>query len=117
MEWSEEFLHGRRKLEVLYIGDKLLDSKGNTLIVEDRKVENLDETVKVYNFQVEDFHTYYVGERCVLVHNANNYEAGKYTGNRTEQELKNLAEDPAHKGSTRPIDIAKGENEAKIGLV
>lgn len=25
----------------------------------------------VYNFQVEDFHTYYVGENCVLVHNAN----------------------------------------------
>jgi len=24
----------------------------------------------VYNFQVEDFHTYYVGESCVLVHNA-----------------------------------------------
>lgn len=38
----------------LYIGDKLLDSNGNMLIVEDRKVEILDESVKVYNFQVED---------------------------------------------------------------
>ncbi len=26
--------------------------------------------VTVYNFRVEDFHTYYVGENCVLVHNA-----------------------------------------------
>lgn len=40
----------------------------------------------------------------------------KYTGGRTEQELKDLATDPAHKGSTRPIDIAKGQHEAKIGL-
>jgi len=54
----------------LYIGDKLLDSNGNILIVEDRKVEILDEPVKVYNFQVEDFHTYHVGENGVLVHNA-----------------------------------------------
>ena len=54
----------------LYIGDKLLDSNGNTLLLEDREVENLDEPVKVYNFQVEDFHTYHVGENGTLVHNA-----------------------------------------------
>ena len=54
----------------LYIGDKLLDSNGNTLLLEDRKVENLDEPVKVYNFQVEDFHTYHVGENGTLVHNS-----------------------------------------------
>lgn len=29
-----------------------------------------EEPVKVYNFGVEDFHTYYVGKNCVLVHNA-----------------------------------------------
>jgi hypothetical protein len=29
-----------------------------------------DKPVKVYNFQVEDFHTYYVGENNILVHNA-----------------------------------------------
>ena len=27
----------------------------------------------VYNFQVEDSHTYFVGENCVLVHNADGY--------------------------------------------
>ena len=54
----------------LYIGDTLLDSNGNTLLLEDREVENLDEPVKVYNFQVEDFHTYHVGENGTLVHNA-----------------------------------------------
>ena len=31
--------------------------------------ELLDVSTKVYNFEVEDFHTYYVGENSVLVHN------------------------------------------------
>ena len=30
-----------------------------------------EEPVKVYNFQVEDYHTYYVGENGVWVHNSN----------------------------------------------
>ncbi len=70
--------HGFVNAGKLYIGDKLLDSNGSTLIVEDRKVETIDEPVKVYNFQVEDFHTYHVGENCVLVHNASqNYATAK----------------------------------------
>ena len=40
------------------------------LLVEDIKIEFADKPVTVYNFQVEDFHTYYVGDICVLVHNA-----------------------------------------------
>lgn len=54
----------------LYIGDKLLDAEGNTLLVEDMKTEKLSEPVKVYNFKVDEFHTYYVGEKHVFVHNA-----------------------------------------------
>lgn len=54
----------------LYIGDKLLDADGNTLLVEDMKVEKLNEPVKVYNFKVEDFHTYHVSNSRIFVHNA-----------------------------------------------
>lgn len=54
----------------LYIGDKLLDAEGNTLLVEDVKTEKLDVPVKVYNFKVDEFHTYHVGEASVFVHNA-----------------------------------------------
>lgn len=54
----------------LYIGDKLLDAEGNTLILEDMKVETLAEPVKVYNFKVDEFHTYYVSRYSVWVHNA-----------------------------------------------
>ncbi len=44
------------------------------------------------------------------------YSNGRYTGGRNEQELKALAEDPAHNGSTRPIDVEKGKHEARVGL-
>ena len=57
----------------LEVGNEVLDSNGNVLVVENRKVEITDEPTKVYNFQVDDFHTYHVGDNGVLVHNANNY--------------------------------------------
>jgi pyocin large subunit-like protein len=47
----------------------LYDSKGNVLTVEDSRLEVLEKAVKVYNFQVEDFHTYHVGANGILVHN------------------------------------------------
>lgn len=53
----------------LYIGDKLLDAEGNTLVLEDIKTETLTEPVKVFNFKVDEFHTYHVGENNILVHN------------------------------------------------
>ena len=55
----------------LIVGDELLDSNGNILLVENLDVELTDDSVKVYNFQVEDFHTYHVGECGVWVHNKN----------------------------------------------
>ena len=62
----------------LYIGDKLLDAEGNTLLVEDVKTEKLDVPVKVYNFKVDEFHTYYVGKSGVFVHNADCLPSDKY---------------------------------------
>jgi hypothetical protein len=55
----------------LYIGDKLLDAQGNELVLEDTRFETTETPVKVYNFKVEDFHTYHVGSIGVFVHNAN----------------------------------------------
>ena len=54
----------------LLVGDSLLDVHGNVLLIEDIQIEYPQEPTTVYNFQVEDFHTYYVGEQFVLVHNA-----------------------------------------------
>lgn len=54
----------------LAISDELLDSNCNVLLVENHSVELTDEPTTVYNFQVEDFHTYHVSGFGVLVHNA-----------------------------------------------
>ena len=55
----------------LKVGDELLDVNGNSLYVDKITVELTEKPTTVYNFQVEDFHTYYVGENQILVHNSN----------------------------------------------
>ena len=57
--------------------DRVLDSKNEKLRVEELRIEELREPVKVYNFEVEEYHTYYVGAAEVLVHNDN---CGQGTG-------------------------------------
>ena len=42
----------------------------NTATVKSVSLLELDEPVEVFNFEVEDCHTYFVGEFDVLVHNA-----------------------------------------------
>ena len=54
----------------LKIGDELLDANGNVLLVENFDVELTEKPVTVYNFQVEDFHTYFVGTSQIMVHNS-----------------------------------------------
>ena len=53
----------------LRAGDILVLSNGEYVVVESVQHEILESPVKVYNFEVEDFHTYFVGESSVLVHN------------------------------------------------
>ena len=83
----------------LIVGDEFLDVNGNVLLVEKFNVELTDEPTTVYNFQVEDFHTYHVGEIGVWVHNAN----ADY--NLSETEYRKIGEDDT---------ISFGENEDKF---
>ena len=53
----------------LRAGDILVLVNGEYVIVEKVQHEILEAPVTVYNFQVEDFHTYFVGVCEVLVHN------------------------------------------------
>ena len=61
--------HGWTNASDLKVGDKVRLEDGTTGIVEKAKHAALDNPVTVYNFEVEDFHTYYVSEQKVLVHN------------------------------------------------
>ena len=53
----------------LKTSDKLLLSNGKEAIIEKVEAEQLAEAETTYNFEVQDFHTYYVTEKAVLVHN------------------------------------------------
>ena len=46
-------------------------SNGKYVTVEKVQHELLESPVTVYNFEVEDYHTYYVSGSAILVHNAN----------------------------------------------
>ena len=51
-------------------GDVLYTKDWDTAVVKSVSLLELDESVEVFNFEVEDCHTYFVGKICVLVHNA-----------------------------------------------
>ena len=54
----------------LRAGDRLQLLNGEYVVVEQVQHELLESPETTYNFEVEDFHTYYVGDISVLVHNA-----------------------------------------------
>ncbi len=91
----------------LWIGAELVNKDGHTIVVENIFKEYLeDQTVKVYNFKVDDYHTYFVGRDYIWVHNAdcsqiikqvesgeveleNSQQKGNYGEMKMDQELHN----------------------------
>ena len=62
-------------------GDKVLLSDGTFGVVQSVSIENLSIPEATYNLEVSDFHTYYVTESNILVHNRN---CGEYKPFRPE---------------------------------
>ena len=54
----------------LRAGDILVMLNGEYVIIEQVQHEILESPEITYNFEVEDFHTYYAGDTSVLVHNS-----------------------------------------------
>ena len=54
----------------LRAGDILVLVNGEYVVVEKVQHEILETPVIVYNFEVEDYHTYFVGDEGILVHNS-----------------------------------------------
>ena len=63
----------------LKAGDKVLLSDGKCGIIVSVKIEELETPEATYNLEVADFHTYYVGEESVCVHNAGCGDYKKYS--------------------------------------
>ncbi|WP_318654258.1 polymorphic toxin-type HINT domain-containing protein [Enterococcus sp. S22(2020)] len=57
------------KAKELTCNDDLIDSVGNSLSITDIQIINLNKPTKVYNFEVENAHTYFVSNLSILVHN------------------------------------------------
>ncbi len=53
-------------------GDIIRLSNGNHAVIENINIVQLDKPILVYNFEVVDYHTYYVSDAGVLVHNTCN---------------------------------------------
>jgi RHS repeat-associated protein len=62
----------------LMVGDKVQLYSGNVKEISSISYEYLEVPVKVYNFEVEDWHTYFVTEYDILVHNADYGDYGDY---------------------------------------
>ena len=102
----------------LRAGDILVLSNGEYVVVEQVQHEILEAPVKVYNFEVQDFHTYYVGKNSVLVHNkctrpeVQRKKWEEYTGTQATGEVHHgLPEEFSDwfAASGRNIDVNSGE--------
>lgn len=90
--------HGFVDAGELEVGDELIDFRGNILFVENIVSELTQEPTTVYNFQVEDFHTYYVGKHCIFVHNADcggRYADLKKTSDSSKEQVHHIPADSA----------------------
>lgn len=94
----------------LKTGDLVKLQSDTYVPIEECEVAVLDEPIKVYNFEVEDYHTYYVSSSKVLVHNKyqNKGRGGK------QKRLRELADDDKISSALRG-EIKRDINEIKRG--
>ena len=76
----------------LIAGDELYLESGDTAVVTGSELEKLEEPIRVYNLEVADYNTYFVGDYAVLVHN---YPDGEKTKG----------------GSFRDVNASRGPDE------
>ena len=99
----------------LRAGDILVLSNGEYVVVEAVQHEILESPIKVYNFEVEDFHTYFVGESSVLVHNRCGSGGVELSSNGSE--ISNDILDKPRKGSALTIDEVKSIRDGKNNII
>ena len=97
----------------LRAGDILVLVNGEYVVVEKVQHELLESPVKVYNFQVADYHTYYVGTDGVLVHNRCGNDFKKYTPEKIADYLDTSVND-FHR-SIKPKILTEMRSELTMG--
>ena len=95
----------------LRAGDILVLVNGEYVTLEKTQHEILEAPITVYNFEVEDYHTYYVGTDGVLVHNACAYKDDYSTKNTVNKSAQMNSE-----GHARSLARTKlGKNPVQVG--
>ena len=105
------YVKGRGFVEACELakGDEVVNVSGGSYPVERIEFEEKLETV--YNFQVEDYHTYYVGENGVLVHNDCKYKISD-NGDIEVTDWKDYPEgQPKPQG---PLKLVDGDDYVKV---
>ncbi|MGN7457400.1 polymorphic toxin-type HINT domain-containing protein [Paenibacillus pasadenensis] len=72
----------------LTVGDELVQSNGNHLKIDNIEIVHHDEKIKVYNFTVADFHTYFVSSLGIWVHNIECLPVTSFTTQKLQHEWK-----------------------------
>jgi len=99
----------------LRVGSEVINSQGEVLTVEDIRYEAVQTPVTVYNFQVEDFHTYHVGLAGVLVHNAEYVDGQRMTTNEALDAAQDfLGDNSINMGNDRYVS-ADGTRQVRMG--
>ena len=97
----------------LRAGDILVLVNAEYVVVDKVQHELLESPVKVYNFQVADYHTYYVGTDGVLVHNRCGNDFKKYTPEKIADYLDTSVND-FHR-SIKPKILTEMRSELTMG--
>ena len=96
----------------LKIGDILVTAVGNKVEVTDLELEKLAEPIFVYNLEVEDFHTYFVGEYGILVHN--NCLGGSFKEVNASKKANQVAHHTPQNAFNISIGIKRGDGPAVL---
>ena len=108
----DKFLPARE----LKLYEKVLLSDGSYGTIDSIGIEALLEPEVTYNFEVADYHTYYVGECNVLVHNMCRNPGGRHGGKAHRQKVKKIKEDLVNKGwdvSGKEVGLRTANNKLR----
>lgn len=94
----------------LRVGDYVVDSNGNCQVVQATKTNNYASPITVYNFTVENNHTYFVASSSILVHNKCDKLLDKDLSDNEISNLRSKAGKQAKANALKDLDRIKNSN-------
>lgn len=101
----------------LQVGDKLQKADGSNLTIDKVEFVKLDEPVTVYNFAVTDYHTYYVTDLGIWVHNTGTDGSCNFTFPKSNKDMKSVfgIDDKTFHKEVKPEILKQIKNDPTYG--